>query len=65
MITCEQCAVWRPREDVTFEKQEQAIEHAVLVHPSRVIAMLTEHGYLRLGFITTWLRDCRALEKQP
>ncbi len=48
---CNQCAVWRPREDVTFITVEEAFRHAVTCHPERVVkffsAVMNEPGDAR------------------
>lgn len=41
-IVCEQCAVWRPIESVTFDSERAALEHAVDCHPKRLVETLLD-----------------------
>jgi hypothetical protein len=66
-VVCNQCAVWRPVEQVTFGNDHDALMHAVLVHPNRVVAELTkpESDFNVLGLCLDVFYDRCAEEKKP
>jgi hypothetical protein len=48
VIVCEQCAVWRPRDEVSFSL-EAAEEHALASHPSRFLRVYRELCRIAFG----------------
>ena len=42
---CRQCAVWKPKEEVTFSVPEEALWHLVTVHANRAMWLLLELYY--------------------
>lgn len=41
-IVCTQCAVWKPKESVTFTTMEEAEQHVLDFHPGRLLKMYQE-----------------------
>jgi hypothetical protein len=64
-VTCNQCAVWRPAEEVSFGTKRAALEHAVYLHGNRVVSeLLSALPPSRIDdFIEQCLVDCRAADK--
>lgn len=59
MTTCQQCAVWGLSvKEITFDTDKDALKHAIIAHPSRVLEVLSTQqphvGRLILGYA---LRD--------
>jgi hypothetical protein len=55
-LYCRQCAVWKPKEQVTFSVVEEALWHLITVHPNRAMWIFLELGNLE-GFVHEALRD--------
>lgn len=61
VYTCDRCAVFRPREDVTFYREETAAMHLVEKHPYKAVEVLRQFP----RWLAVALEDSRALDTLP
>ncbi|MCC6808562.1 MAG: hypothetical protein IT381_14145 [Deltaproteobacteria bacterium] len=64
-FVCERCAVWRPKQEVTFLSARTALMHAVDCHPHKLIDVLTRMVLLprTTNLLLEWTLDDSAREK--
>ncbi len=62
-LFCEQCAVWKPKESVTFYEVEAAEQHVLEYHPNRLLKKyqaLVNGQVFRTYDVTEMMKDRNA-----